>query len=446
MPRSRRRLDLSDTSRVRHAVLLLLFVVTTVNYADRATLSIAGSELSKELGLSKVVMGYAFSAFGWAYVIGQIPGGWLLDRFGSKRVYIYSIITWSLFTFLQGFIGHFQATTAIVLLFALRFLLGLAEAPSFPGNARIVAAWFPTAERGTASAVFNSAQYFATVMFAPLTGWITYRFGWPYVFYVMGGIGFLLALVWAKVIYSPKEHPRISPSEIEHIQSGGGLVDMDQDAKARRAAAGPRRSYLGQLLGNRMLLGVYIGQYCITTITYFFLTWFPVYLVEQRGMSILKAGIAASLPAICGFLGGVLGGVISDRLLKMGYSLTAARKIPIVTGMLLATSMVLCNYVSSESLVVAIMGLAFFGKGIGSLGWAVVSDTSPKQIAGLSGGLFNTFGNTAAITTPIVIGYIVQWTNSFNGALVFVAANALIAIVSYLVVVGEIKRVELQEL
>jgi ACS family glucarate transporter-like MFS transporter len=392
------------------------------------------------------MMGYAFSAFGWAYVIGQIPGGWLLDRFGSKRVYIWSIITWSLFTFLQGFIGYFQATTAIVVLFALRFLLGLAEAPSFPGNARIVAAWFPTAERGTASAIFNSAQYFATVMFAPLTGWITYRFGWPYVFYVMGGIGFLLALVWAKVIYSPKEHPRVSAAEVEHIQRGGGLVDMDQDAKARRAVAGPKQSYLWQLLGNRMLLGVYIGQYCITTITYFFLTWFPLYLVEQRGMSILKAGIAASLPAICGFLGGVLGGVISDRLLKMGYSLTAARKIPIVTGMLLATSMVLCNYVSSESLVVAIMGLAFFGKGIGSLGWAVVSDTSPKQIAGLSGGLFNTFGNTAAITTPIVIGYIVDWTNSFNGALVFVAANAVVAIVSYLVVVGEIKRVELQEL
>ena len=153
--------------------------MTTVNYADRATLSIAGSEVSKQLGLSKIVMGYAFSAFGWAYVIGQIPGGWLLDRFGSKRVYISSIIAWSVFTFLQGFIGSFGAGTAVVVLFGLRFLLGLAEAPSFPGNARIVAAWFPTAERGTASAVFNSAQYFATVMFAPLTGWITYRFGWP---------------------------------------------------------------------------------------------------------------------------------------------------------------------------------------------------------------------------------------------------------------------------
>ena len=134
----------------------MLFVVSAVNYADRAALSIAGSEVSKQLGLSKVVMGYAFSAFGWAYVIGQIPGGWLLDRFGSKRVYLWSIITWSVFTFLQGFIVYFEGAAAVVVLFGLRFMLGLAEAPSFPGNGRIVAAWFPTAERGTASAILTS--------------------------------------------------------------------------------------------------------------------------------------------------------------------------------------------------------------------------------------------------------------------------------------------------
>lgn len=163
-------------------------------------------------------------------------------------------------------------------------------------------------------------------------------------------------------------------------------------------------------------------------------------------MSILKAGVVASLPAICGFIGGVLGGIISDYLLRRGYSLSAARKTPIVGGMLMATSMIACNYVSTEWLVVAIMAFAFFGKGLGALGWAVVSDTSPKQIAGLSGALFNTFGNTAAITTPIVIGYIVGVTGSFNGALVFVGANALLAVVSYLFIVGEIKRLELKQL
>ena len=112
--------------------------------------------------------------------------------------------------------------------------------------------------------------------------------------------------------------------------------------------------------------------------------------------------------------------------------------------MLLSTSMIACNYVGIEAVVVGIMALAFFGKGLGALGWAVVSDTSPKEIAGLSGALFNTFGNVAGIVTPIVIGYIVQTTQSFNGALVFVGAHALIAVASYLLIVGEIKRVELK--
>jgi MFS transporter, ACS family, glucarate transporter len=148
---------------------------------------------------------------------------------------------------------------------------------------------------------------------------------------------------------------------------------------------------------------------------------------------------------LCGFLGSVGGGVFSDFLLKRGRSLTVARKTPIVLGMLLSVSMIVCNYVDVVWIVVGIMALAFLGKGIGSLGWAVVADTSPKEIAGLSGGVFNTFGNTAGITTPIIIGYIVQGTGSFNGALVFVAANALGAIASYLVIVGEIKRVELRK-
>jgi len=137
----------------------MLFAVTMVNYADRATISIAGPALSKDLGLSPVQMGYVFSAFGWSYVAAQIPGGWMLDRFGSKSVYFWSIFIWSLFTLLQGSVGVLGAgTVAVTALFTLRFLVGLAEAPSFPANARIVAAWFPANERGTASAIFNSAQ------------------------------------------------------------------------------------------------------------------------------------------------------------------------------------------------------------------------------------------------------------------------------------------------
>lgn len=435
----------ASSGRLRYQIVLMIFAVTVVNYADRAIVSIVGAPLSKELAISPVALGYIFSAFGWSYVAAQIPGGWLLDRYGSKRVYGMSILLWSIFTFAQGSVGFFGGGAAIAWLFVLRFLVGAAESPSFPGNARIVAAWFPTAERGKASAIFNAAQYFAPVLFAPLVSWITQRFGWSYSFFVMGLVGVALWVVWGWVIYGPREHPAISEAELADIERGGALMQMDGaavDTSQHRAFAW---SDLRQLLGNRMLLGVYIAQHCITAITYFFLTWFPLYLIKDRGMSILNAGLVASLPALCGFFGGVLGGVISDALYRRTRSLTWARKIPIIGGMLLSMTIIVCNYVTSPTLVVVVMAIAFFGKGVGSLGWAVVSDTSPKEIGGLSGGLFNMFGNTAGITTPIIIGYMIQQTGSFNGALVFIGLNAFVAMAAYLFVVGEIRRVELRK-
>jgi ACS family glucarate transporter-like MFS transporter len=140
----------------------------------------------------------------------------------------------------------------------------------------------------------------------------------------------------------------------------------------------------------------------------------------------------------------VLGGVISDVILRKTNSLTLARKIPIVGGMLLSMAIIGCNYVDGQAFVVGLMALAFFGKGIGALGWAVVSDTSPKEAGGVSGGLFNMFGNLSSITTPIIVGYILSATGSFNGALVFIGANALVAAIAYLFVVGKIERVQLQ--
>ncbi|WP_229217755.1 MFS transporter [Massilia forsythiae] len=424
----------------------MLFAITTINYADRATISIAAPEIRKDLGLDAVQMGFVFSAFAWSYVLAQLPGGWLLDRFGSKITYFFSIFLWSTFTVLTGAAGFFAGGAAVAVLFALRLLVGAAEAPSFPGNSRIASSWFPTHERGLAAAVFNSAQYFATVLFAPIMGWLVHTHGWHSVFYVMGGLGIGMALLWLKTIYSPRQHPRLGAGELHYIQEGGALVDLDGQAGGKRAAP-PRQvdtlACIRELLSNRMLLGVYIGQYCITTLTYFFLTWFPVYLVQERHMTILKAGFVASLPAIAGFVGGIVGGWMSDRLSRAGYSLSVARKLPIVVGMLLSMSMIACNYIQTDLLVVAVMSLAFFGKGIGALGWAVVSDTSPREAGGLSGALFNTFGNTAGITTPIAIGYIVQNTGSFAGALVFVGVNAALAIVSYLFIVGDIRRVTL---
>lgn len=422
----------------------MLFIVTSFNYGDRATILIAGSAMSKEIGLDAVGMGYIFSAFSWAYVIGQIPGGWLLDRFGSKRVYFWSIFTWSLFTLLQGFVDLFQVSAIVVSLFALCFMVGLCESPSFPGNSRIVAAWFPAQERGTAVAIFNSAQYFATVIFAPIMGWLVHAVGWAHVFWFMGGFGILISFLWLKVIHDPKDHPSMNQAELDYIEAGGALINMDAVANKAKVPGKDKWFQIKQLLTSRMMMGVYLGQYCINALTYFFITRFPVYLVQARGMSILKAGFVASVPAICGFVGGVLGGVISDYLMRRTQNLTLARKTPIVLGMLLFMSMVICNYVSTEWVVIAVMALAFFGKGIGALGWAVMPDTAPKEISGLSGGLFNMFGNISGIVTQIAIGYIIGMTGSFNGGLIYVGIHAAVAIISYLFIVQDIKRIELK--
>lgn len=429
---------------VRYIILLIIFIVTAINYADRATLSIAGTEVAKELQLDAVAMGYIFSAFGWAYLLMQIPGGWLLDRYGSKRVYTYSLFFWSLFTFTQGFVDMFPIAYAAISMFIMRFMLGFSEAPSFPANARIVAAWFPTKERGTASAIFNSAQYFSLAIFSPLLGYLTFAWGWQHVFTVMGGLGFVLTIAWVKFIHNPTDHPDISASELEYIKQGGAVVDMDHK-KPGGQKSGPKLDYMKQLLSSRMMLGVFFGQYFINTITWFFLTWFPIYLVQDKGMSILKVGMVASVPALCGFAGGVLGGVFSDSLIKRGHSLTFARKLPIVLGMLLASSIILCNYVDSDVVVVALMALAFFGKGFGALGWPVIADTAPKEIVGLCGGMFNVFGNVASIVTPLVIGYLVKELHSFNAALIFVGCSAIMAMFCYLFIVGDIKRLELKK-
>lgn len=350
---------------------------------------------------------------------------------------------WSVFTLLQGCVEIFHGFGAIICFTILLFLVGLFEAPVMPGNSRFVAAWFPSKERATAAAIFNSAQYFATAIFAPIMGWLTLNYGWQSIFIFMGTLGIVITFAAAKVVHNPLNHPAVNSEELDYIRQGGALVDMDQ----RKVKSGPAVDFgaFKQLITNRMLLGVYLGQYCINVLTFFFITWFPLYLAMEKGLDIKTVGFIAAIPAICGFLGGLLGGVISDRILRLTQSLSIARKTPIVLGMLLSMVMVFCNYVDSIYLVVFFMSLAFLGKGIGALGWAVMSDTAPKEMAGVAGGFFNLCGNCAGIISPVVIGYIVKATGHFEWALVFVAVHALIAIFSFVVIVGSIKRIELKK-
>lgn len=428
---------------IRYLIVAMLFAASCFSYGDRVALSIAGTAMQKELALGPVKLGFLLSGFSWAYVCGQLPSGGLLDRYGSKRVYGISILCWTICAFLVGLAGYLGTAWIFSAIFGLRLLSGLAQAPVFPGNGRIVAAWFPTAERGGASAIFNASQYFSLVVFAPIFGWLTHTYGWRSCFWFMGLFGFVLAFAWSKLVFNVKDHPLVSESEVEFIERGGGLVNIDRAVGGKSASGFLTWAGVRQLLGQRMLVGIYIGQFCITTLTYFFITWFPVYLVQARHMSILRGGIAAALPALCGSIGGVLGGISSDTLLRERHTLTFARKAPIIAGMLLSVTMIACNYTNVQAVVMFLMSLAFFGKGFGALGWTVIADTSPKELIGLNGGLFNLIGNAAGITTPIVIGYLVKKTGSFDDALIFVGATALLAIFSYVVIVGEIKRLEL---
>jgi ACS family glucarate transporter-like MFS transporter len=428
-------------TRIRYLIICILFVVSCFSFADRSALSQAASMMPKEMDLTPQRLGYLLFGFGWAYALGQLPSGGLLDRFGSKRVYGIAIILWSFFAFITGFAGYAGASAAFTVIFILRICSGLAQAPVFPGNGRIVAAWFPTSERGRASAIFNSAQYFTLPIFAPIFGGLLNRFGWQSCFWFLGALGVLLTVLWFANIFGPQDHPRVSPAEVEMIERGGGLVNTDAAASAKKNTL--TWATVKMLLSHRMLVGVYIGQYCITTLTWFFLTWFPLYLSQARHMSVLKVGFAAAVPGLCGGFGGILGGIISDKLLQSGHSLTFARKLPIMVGMALSMTIIACNYAGSQTIMLLFMSLSFFGKGIGALGWTVISDTSPKGMVGMNGALFNLCGNMAGVTTPLIIGYIVEKTHSYNGALLFVGFIAFCAIVAYGPIVGEIKRLEL---
>ncbi|MCZ8512647.1 MFS transporter [Paenibacillus filicis] len=424
---------LTKKTNVRYLILAILFITTVINYLDRSTLGIAAPVMKKDLVLDAVTLGFALSAFNWAYTFLQIPGGWLLDRFGARVVYGAGLFLWSLFTFFQGYVGGF------ITLFALRFVVGLAEAPSFPANSRITTMWFPQHERGSAVAIYNSAQYFGLAIFTPVLAWLLQNYGWHSIFYYTGAAGILLSFFWFKIVRDPKNHPGVNQAELDYIKQGGGLTDVGDKPKK------VKWSHVRLLLTNRQMIGIYIAQFALNTIVWFFLTWFPTYLAQDKGMSMLKVGFIASIPYIAAFAGGIVGGYVSDLLLKSGKSLAVARKTPIITGFLLSSTIILANYTSSIAAIIVIMSVAFFAKGLAGLTWTLVGDMSPKELIGISGGIFNTFGNLAGIVIPILVGYILATTHSFSGALLFIGVILFIGALSYIFIVNKVERIELPE-
>lgn len=414
----------------RFGILTLLTFGTLINYLDRTVISVAAPLMSQELGLTAVAMGVVFSAFSWTYAAAQIPGGILLDRIGVRITYFLSVTVWSTFTLLQGL------ATNLWSLIAFRMGLGIAEAPAFPCNSRILGTWFPQAERATATGVYSIGQYFGLAFLSPVLFWIAATFGWRALLIIVGAAGIIFGVVWYFLYRDPHES-RANQAELEHIAAGGGL--------GRNAHVHFKWSHISFLLRQRQILGASIGQFASNSTLVFFLTWFPTYLATERQMGWIKVGFFTVLPFIAACVGVLSGGVCSDLLLRRTGSANIARKLPIIAGLLLASTIVIANFVTQDAWVIAVMSIAFFGQGMCNLGWTLLTDVAPKQLMGLSGGVFNLGANLAGIVTPLVVGFVVGATGSFVWALAYIGTLALLGVVSYVVVVGDVRRVEFIE-
>lgn len=417
-------------SGARLTVLGLITIGTMLNYLDRAVLGVAAPTMTKELAIDPILMGLVFSAFSWTYAAAQIPGGAFLDRVGARLTYFWSVGLWSLFTLLQGL------ATGLISLLTYRLALGVAEAPCFPTNSRILSTWFPQHERARATGVYSVGQYFGLAFLSPVLFWVVGTFGWRTLFVIAGAGGILFAFVWLRMYRDPHESPSANAAELAYIEAGGGL--------SHQTARTPFRwRNIARLLRHRQILGASIGQFAGNSTLVFFLTWFPTYLATERQMEWLKVGFYAVLPFIAASVGVLAGGFVSDMIIKRTGSANMGRKLPILTGLLLASTIVLANFVDSDEIVIAILSIAFFGQGMVNLGWTLITDVAPKNLIGLTGGVFNLCANLAGIVTPLVIGFIVARTGSFFYALAYIAVVAIIGALSYIFVLGDVRRVEM---
>ncbi len=412
----------------RVGILALISLAVAINYLDRAVLGIAAPLIQQQFALGPAAMGIVFSAFSWSYFLGQVPSGVLLDRFGTRAIYSLSLLGWSLATLLHAAAAGFGS------LLGLRLALGFAEAPCFPANSNVVAKWFPRSERGRAIGVYTAAEYVGLSFMSPVLFWILNRFGWRALFVAAGGAGVAAAMVFARRYHDPADHPTVSRAELEYVAAGGGDV-------GRTAPAGFELNQIRALFRHRQMWGLCIGQYAVYSTFVFFLTWFPTYLATERHMDWIRVGIFTALPYIAGFFGILFAGWWSDLMLARGGTLNTARKLPVIAGLVGASTIATANYVESDWIVIAILSLAFFAQAMSSSGWSVISEVAPRSQLGVVSGLFSASANLSGIVTPLVIGAILQATGSFYGALAFVGGVALVGALSWIFLIGDIRPI-----
>jgi D-galactonate transporter len=414
-------------SNVRWWIVFLAFLGTTVNYVDRANLSVAAPFLRRDLGISEEAMGLVLGAFFWTYALFQIPSGWFVDRFGPRLTYALAVIWWSAFTAAGALARGFRS------LFGIRLLLGIGESAAYPTNVKVVSEWFPRHERAFATSIFDSGARVGTALSLPIVTAIIGALGWRAAFAATGAIGLVWAAAWVWIYRHPRRHTWASPEEVAYIEQGQSVATPAGDAAA--GAANDVR--LVDLLRHRTIWGMMLGFFCLSFVIYFFITWFPTYLVEARGFDLLKLGIYGAIPALVAVPGGYLGGLLSDRMVRRGVPLSRARKIPIVIGMSLSSVIALSVLVESATVALALLSLCYASLTFAAASvWSLPADVAPTpRHVGLIGGIQNLASNIAGFAIAAYVGVVRARTGSFVVPLVTAGACALVGALAYLTLV-----------
>jgi ACS family D-galactonate transporter-like MFS transporter len=409
--------------RIRWTMIIMGCSVNTINYIDRANLAVAAPSIQHEFGISTAMMGVLLSAFFWTYTLMQLPFGWFADRVGTRITMAAAVSWWSVSTILTATAHGLGALTGF------RLLLGIGEAGACPSVVKLNVTWFPRRERAFAASVFDSGGRIGAALSLPLVAWLIGSFNWRVSFVVTGLIGIAWTVLWLFVYRDPENHPSVTPEQLASIQA-----ERNTDTDIR---AVPWSS----LFGYRTIWGMMIGFFCVNFVIYFFITWFPTYLIQARGFSLAQLGTLGLLPGLISIPCGWLGGFTSDALYRNGWSLTAARKTCLVGGMLMSSVITLSVFASN-----AYVTLFFFAVAYGSLAftaasiWALPGDVAPTPAhVGSIASIQNTAANVAGIVTATFTGFVLTITGgSFVVPLIVAGAFCLLGAATYLFVIKEI--------
>ncbi|MDP4026164.1 MFS transporter [Methylobacterium sp. NEAU 140] len=416
-------------------MIFLCFVALAISAIDRVNLAVAAPSIKNSLGLGDGDMGLLLGAFFWTYALLQIPAGRLIDGIGARAGLAIAVGGWSLFTILTG------AMRSVPTLLACRLGLGAGEAAVYPGGAKVIYAWFPRTERGLASGLFDAGPRVGLAIGLPLVSSIVAAWGWEASFYVTGLIGLVWLAAWLLLYRDPEHHRSVSIEQLRHLQASRSVA---RDPVLEQEQAIPWLI----LLRHRTIWGMMIGLFCYNFSNYFFITWFPTYLMQAKGLSLAQLGTLGTLPALMSIPGSLFGGWMSDWLLRCGWSLTVARKTCLVGGLLTASVITLAGLTESVALALVFLSISYAGLSVtAATAWTLPADVAPSggQVATI-GGLQNFASNLAGIATTAFTGLMLSVSGgSFAVPLMAAGVICLLGASAYVFLVGVIEPLRLDQ-